>query len=362
METIFTLNVRDQFMLPFLRDHFNVSDSALHHTIRESHKETVAILKAQGVNYSALRSCLTPTSDKNEAAFIFDSSVIESGWYGPKAMGQLLPLLHPQSPHSVLHGDLLGRDQQRIYELLRDSMVLARSFAFRHSSQFFCIYINNLSDSALARVHERLTLYQPYVGYIPATFSSPAKTYLASTLAGAFIKLGSRVIVEDDEDRMEHENYYLSPYSFASSDKNVVSVPAINYSLFLNFKIECPVSEPNEDDAAFSINAISEAIIPLHECEVLLEDGKHGYLKREKSGKLEKAGVINFSRTDLAALIKSKITSNYIYNLTYLAEHDVMKFNIMLEIPRKDGGYPTRLTASLEYIPEVKLVRVITLT
>jgi hypothetical protein len=37
-----------------------------------------------------------------------------------------------------------------------------------------------------------------------------------------------------------------------------------------------------------------------------------------------------------------------------------MKFNIMLEIGRS-GGYATRMTAALEYMPEKKTLRVITL-
>ena len=44
-----------------------------------------------------------------------------------------------------------------------------------------------------------------------------------------------------------------------------------------------------------------------------------------------------------------------------MSEHNVMKFNIMLELPHKEDGYPTRLVAALEYLPEDKMVRVITL-
>lgn len=37
-----------------------------------------------------------------------------------------------------------------------------------------------------------------------------------------------------------------------------------------------------------------------------------------------------------------------------------MKFNIMLELEREEG-YPTRMTAALEYMPNQKSLRVITL-
>ncbi|AEM47113.1 hypothetical protein Acife_0942 [Acidithiobacillus ferrivorans SS3] len=361
METIYTLNVRDHIMLPLIRDHFNPSSAALHREIRRLHHETVLALRTKGVNYADLRSGLTPVADKNEAGFIFDSTMAESGWYGPEAMSQALPLLDLRSTHSVLHGDLLGEDQRLIYEILCESMVLSRSFTFKHSTLLFCIYINNLSDAALARLHEGLGSYAAYVGHIPATFATRAKIYLSTTLGGAFLKFGSKVLLGHEDDRPNEENINLSPYPFGRNGYEIVSIQSTNYSLFLNFKIERPVFDPDEDDAYFSINAMSDAIIPLRECDVLLEDAKYGYLASEKLGKLTKAGLANLCRDELTAMIKSKITRNYIYNLTYMVEHDVMKFNVMLEVPRTDGGYPTRLTVALEYLPEDKLVRVITL-
>lgn len=59
-------------------------------------------------------------------------------------------------------------------------------------------------------------------------------------------------------------------------------------------------------------------------------------------------------------MIQSQLSANYIYNLTYLEDHDVIKFNLMLEVAREDG-YPTRLTAVLEYLPSSRTLRVITL-
>ena len=56
-----------------------------------------------------------------------------------------------------------------------------------------------------------------------------------------------------------------------------------------------------------------------------------------------------------------RITASYIYNLTFLEEHDVIKFNLIIAVPREDGGHPTRLTAALEYRPDEAALRVITL-
>lgn len=57
---------------------------------------------------------------------------------------------------------------------------------------------------------------------------------------------------------------------------------------------------------------------------------------------------------------RRKNKQSYIYNLVYLEEHYVMKFNIILEVEREEG-YPTRMTAVLEYLPDKKSLRIITL-
>jgi hypothetical protein len=109
-----------------------------------------------------------------------------------------------------------------------------------------------------------------------------------------------------------------------------------------------------------NIDCHSESVLPLDEFKVLLEESKFVYLINEKLGKLKQAGLDALDVSNIESIIKSKINGSYIYNLKYLAQHNVMIFNIMLEIPNLNG-YPTRLTAALEYIPDKKTLRVITL-
>jgi hypothetical protein len=93
---------------------------------------------------------------------------------------------------------------------------------------------------------------------------------------------------------------------------------------------------------------------------VHLDEPKHYYLLDKKLGSLQKAGLAEASRSEIEDQIRAKVTQSYIYNLDYLAEHNVMKFNVVVELDRH-GGYPARLMASLEYIPDKKVLRVITL-
>jgi len=361
MQPIFTLDARDNVMLEVMRDYFKLSNPVVRREIQAMHRAMVAALASKGITYSELRPALVPQSNHHEAGFIFDSQYIESSWYGLEVARAILPFLDKRTTQSVLCGDLLGDDQHLVFSILQESLVLARSFEFVHSTLLYCVYLNNLSDAALRRLHTELTRFPAYVGYIPATFASRAKTYLSTTLVHSFLKNGQKVIMGHEDDRPNEENVNMAGYPFEEFGHQVLSLQSSHFDVFLGYKIERAVYDGFKVDTEMALNAVSDHVLPLEEFTVLLEDAKHAYLVSKKAGKLRKAGIADLDCEDLAALIKSKIAASYIYNLVYLKEHDVIKFNLMLEVPRHDGGYPTRLTAALEYKPQQKTLRVITL-
>jgi hypothetical protein len=164
-----------------------------------------------------------------------------------------------------------------------------------------------------------------------------------------------------EDDVPNEENVNILAYPFEDFGYEVFSLQSCYFGVFLGYKIERAVYAGFKVDTEMALNAVSDQVMPLEECTVLLEDAKHAYLRSQKDGKLEKAGIADLHRADLAALIKSKIAASYIYNLVYLEDHDVIKFNLMVEVARCDGGYPTKLTAALEYKPQEKTLRVVTL-
>ncbi len=342
-----------------MRDAFKITPPRMQKEIQAMHQEVVRILAEKGIKYENLRSGLVPNLDKNEAAFIFDSEAIESSGYGREVFKRLLPLLEPRSTQSVLCGDLLGNDQDLILEILRESMVLTRSFTFKHGTSLFAVYINNLSKVRLSQIHQELASFSAYLSYIPTTFSSRAKTLLSMSMANVFLKHGKTILVGHEDDRPNHENINITDFPLEDFGYKVVSLQSIYFGIFLSFKIERPVFGEFEVDSEMSLNAISNDITRLEEFTVLLEEAKHGYLINQKLGKLTKAGLADADRDRIALLIQSKMSANYIYNLTYLEDSDTMKFNLLIEVDRVDG-YPTRMLAALEYIPNTKTLRVIT--
>lgn len=360
MPPIFTLNSRSHVMLEVMRDHFGITAPRMRREIQTLHRQLVAALNSKGINYDSLRAALVPNMDRQEAAFIFDSTASDSGLYGRETFNHILPLLEPRSTQSILVGDLLGNDQRLIFDILRESMVLSRSFTFKHSTLLYGVYINNLSDTALHRLHQGLAPCQAYLGYIPTTFSSRAKTYLSLSMCSFIVKKGKRLIVAHEDDRPNSENINITFYPLEDFGYKVASLQSLYFSIFLAFKIERPTFKGFEVDTELALNAISDEVALFDDFNVVLDEAKHGYLINEKLGKLKKAGLATVDREYIAALIQSQLSADYIYNLTYLDEHDVMKFNIMLEIQRT-GGYPTRMTAALEYLPAKRALRVITL-
>jgi hypothetical protein len=349
-------------MLEVMRDHFNFDTIAMHREIQSIHIEVQDALSAKGLNYESTKAALVPSTDKNEAGFIFNSQDIESSWYGGAVAKAILPLLDKRTTQSVLLGDLLGKDQEFILQVLQEHMVLARSFEFVHGTLLYCVYINNLSDAALLHLHTELLTFQPYLGFIPATYQTLGKTYLSTTLVNSFLKVGTQVIMSHEDDRSNDEDVNMSGYPFADFGYRVKSLQSSLFGMFLSYKVERAVYSGFEVDTEMSLNSVSEYVLPLTDCTIQIEEAKFEYLKSKKSGLLQKAGVAELSRETLEKLIITKIAGSYIYNMTFLQEHNVVKFNLMVEIPQPHSRYPTRLVAALEYKPQDKLLRLITLT
>ncbi len=361
MNMIFTLEARDNIALEVMRDYFKLSNPHIRKEIQKMHQTMNNALAAKGINYTNLKTALVPSADRHEAGFIFDSTAIKSQFYGREVMEQVLPILDKRTNQSILVGDLLGDNQQLIFEILQESLILSRSFTFKHGTLLFCVYLNNLSQTSLDQINKSLAEFPAYLGYIPAQFASRAKTYLSTTVGNLCIKNGTRIILAHEDDRPNTENTNLTLYKFEEAGFKVFSIQTLYFGVFLSYKVERAVYPGLEGDTDFSINAISEQVFPLDEFEVILEHAKHAYLIKEKGGKLRKAGILSLNNERIASLIRSKIAASYIYNLAFLQEHNVVKFNIMIEVDRDNGGYPTRLTVSLEYKPEEKELRVITL-
>lgn len=200
-------------MLEVVRDIFDISIPRMHQEIRAMHAHLLGALQLKQIEYANLKPALIPSIDRNEAGFLFDSQEINS-WYGYAVAEQIIPLLDKRTTQSILCGDLLGDNQETIFDILNEHMVLARSFEFIHGTGIYCVYLNNLSDAAIKRIHEGLCNYGPYLGYLPATYQTRAKTYLSTTLVNSCVKYRDTILMGHEDDRPDSEDVNMTGYPY----------------------------------------------------------------------------------------------------------------------------------------------------
>ncbi|MCC8555708.1 hypothetical protein, partial [Xanthomonas hortorum] len=172
---------------------------------------------------------------------------------------------------------------------------------------------------------------------------------------------GSIIIQGHEPDRPRNEDVNMSGYPFENSGFVCRSISSDLQGVFLSYKIERPVIDGFEVDTEFALNALSLLPMALDDFIIEVDEAKLNYLKIEKSGSMARAGLEAITSEELSGLIKEKIAGNYIYNLVFLEEHDVSKFNIIIELSSKDIPAVTRILAALEYKPKKKALKVITL-
>ncbi|WP_186161079.1 hypothetical protein [Burkholderia gladioli] len=367
MSNIHTLNARGNLLLPIMRQYFSWSDARAFREIQRFHQDCIHILKSKKISYADLRTALTPQQAKHEAAFLFDEKRCSSQFNpGVEVADALFKLLDPKTTHSILAGELRDDKDELARPLLAEASVIATDLNFQHPCFCFVLYVNNLSEGALSKIHEGLKAHPAYLGYVPCTFSGIAKTFVSMGLANLAIKHEDMVILGHEDDRDNSENCNLHLHDYEASGFKVRSLQSMYFHTFLSYKPEQLLLEETDDDLEIAIRAMSQTVAPLElgKLSVVIEDNKfENYLRTHKLGKLSNAGLHELSRADLEEAIRQKLRSSYIYNLDWRdeAKYQASLFNIMLEF-QKEGGYPERIVASLEYKPVEQVLRLVTMT
>ena len=362
-KALHTLNARDHVMLEVMRDYFNLGPKEMFREIQGMRSNVESTLSRKGINYDNLRSALVPAQNRREIALVFDTTVIDSNWYGFEVMTRIIPLFNRNSNHSVLLGDYLDTPghKKQLFEAFRQAVELRRNVTFRHPTQFFIVYINNLTDSMIQHFDKGLSQYCGYAGIAETTYGSPFKTYLSTMLANSFIKHRKIILQGHEPDCVDEDDVNMSGFPFEENGYVCRSISDDLMGVLLSYKIERPIYPGFEVDTEFALNAVGSTPVDIRAFEIEVKEEKLEYLIEKKLGSIKRAGLQEVTKEQLAALIGAKIQENYIYNLCCYEEHNIMKFNIILEFPIKADRPATRLLAALEYQPDRRKLRLITL-
>lgn len=338
----------------------DLTSTEMHSELTRAHAHVISQLADQDVAYSTLRYALVPRQKRVERAYVFNTT--HSDAYTRARLAVLAALPGKELTCSILSGELMIENQALGYWLLNKHLVQPEPKGLpRHTTEMYCIYINNLTPGMAALVDELCSVSDEYLGYIDATYSTAAKDWLSTTVYTSYLKTGTTYVSPHEDDIEKSAQFNLPGWPIESGRSRSVSIQSTYFDLFLSYKIERRTMH-GETDTTHSLSAISSMPMELGEFEVDIDERKLQYIAEHGGGGFKAAALADYSARQIADLLREKISSNYIYELEIkrLRSGVVRKFNVMLEFPR-DGADPVRMQATLEYIPLERRLRLITL-
>jgi hypothetical protein len=355
-DPILTVEARSNLFLEVMTQRLRLTDPMVFNLIQRLLREMLDILSKKHIHYADLRQALVPSTNRYERGLVFDYTKFASPLYGQDVIHTLLPHLDRRSTHSVLCGDRLHRGIFGEWLAISPGAhgtVNGDSPNLSQQTLYFA-YLNNLSDFGARAIDAAFQSHPAYLGSLDLDRASPVKGYLSLCLVRDFIQHRNLIIRAHEDDRDTAEDFNLSLFDFERFGFTVRSLPSIYYGVLLSYKIE-RLTLPQELDQRFALNALSPAPRLLDDFEVILEAPKLEYLRKEKSGSLMRAGFSSLNAADIAAQIRAKVDSSYIYNLARSTNGHTLKFNVLVE---SEAG--ARAQCALEYRPADRTLRVIT--
>ena len=333
---IYTLNARGNVLLPATVNMFNLNNSEYAKMVIDIHDEAKIKLTKKGIDYKKLKSALIPAhKDRYELALIFDSQLIDSDWYGNDVFEHVLPSLNKESTCSILCGDIIADylPCETVHDILLNDMVQIHPTTFKYPTQYFVVYINNLSSLHKDTIITSLITYNAFVGYVDTTFMSLFKSLISRSLVSICIKYKDIMILRHEDDIDDDKNINNCGYRFEKYGFRYISIKQMYYDLFLTYKIESILAD--QEDLDYSIKAISSDYDTCN--KVYVDNKKIGYLNNAKNGLMKKLNLKEYNSEDLQNLIGNKISNTYFYDLEYIEEYRTPKFNVSLELETIEG-------------------------
>lgn len=331
---IYTFNAKGCILYPVMKSYFELSDDDVYKTIQDGFKLLLDQLAIKKISYDSLKRALVPNQDKDrfETCFVIDSAQIDRCDYGYYVFEKLIPLLDKESTYSILCGDyidLSSKYQSNSQLQLRYEMnkVLSRCHEseYRHSSQYFLIYINRLSGSQRLKIVETLYLYQWFTGFADVTHQSVFKSYISNILTNVCIKNKNTVIMSHPADYSDKDNINMRGFPF---------------------------------------NALFPKFDSFEQIKLQISDDKwNNYLIDKEKGKgriMEALGYDSVDKECFRKEVFKHICANYIYDLKK-NEQGVLMFNVCVELPTiNDHIRKTKIV--LKYHPDTGIIEIVTVT
>jgi hypothetical protein len=345
-------------VIDVIKKHFNLSFENIGNELRAQYSIMVDELMLKGIKYQNLKNILTPQKDKKDICLVFDTSFIKESWYGNTIFKKYFPLIADFSGHCIFEGDLIGSNENQTairHEMMKRIKIMNQT-TYKNSCFYFLVYINNLTDKKLNTIINGLKPYKEFTGYFDFTYSCLLKEYISNIIGQRYFIYEKNIVISSSEYDISEENMNMVGYDFDKYGFHVKSISDMNYNIFLTYKIERKYFDIDISDQLYSLSAINNNVDFLRNFKINIEDEKLNYLLAKKAGSMKTSKLWNMDKAMIEKLLLSKIDNDYIFNLE-INEHNIVKFATIIE----NSEIPSKLLLALEYLPEIKELRLITM-
>lgn len=363
---IFSFDTRNCILWSSVKDYFNLDDKSCYEIINTEFENTKSLLKENKINYYDLRHILTPSNDRQEVCFVFDSMKTKNeSCYGIEILSYICPEILKLEKVAVFYGDIIyktpSEDQSKIKPLLQKYFPNKDFSKFVIANQYFVVYVNNLTPEMILNINKSQKTNPSYIGFIDMTYSSFLKNILSSCIRQQFIKIKNKICVPVPEDNNNPDGYVL--FDFSNHGFKLIGITDYLYSSFLSYKIQRSYFDFDNKDQKFSLNAVLESPEIISNYDIKIDDDKFNkYLHGgEKLGTLQITGLDTLSKENFIKYIRFQINSNYIFNIeiNFYDEKPCIKFATILESFYKSKR--KRYILVFEMLKDTKELRLITM-
>ena len=363
--TIHVLNSYTDMSFWILTEHFKLTGTQVGAAIRAEHRRVFEQLTAVGVEYLALRNALVPQPGRHEVAFIIDSTKARNGLYGYSMADTWLPIVRSVGPAktAIRIGDIIDLPTNLVWAELEENLVGPTDFPRLHCSEYFVVYLTNLSTNQLRNLHETLTVATTaYLGYVDCSVWTPLKAGLLLPQVG--LRIGNTIVTGSDEEGTP--NSYGYPFTEAGFD--VVGIPDELYGPFLGHRLDNGVSQWADRDSSLSLTAIGGNLNPAASTTITIDENRITYLGTGHGTSLTKAGLAQLGKDRLEQAIEERLYKGLIYNIRFndiytdgipTPEFNALMYSIQVEFP-DNTGIMKRYQVGLKYTPETHTSEVVT--
>lgn len=241
---------------------------------------------------------------------------------------------------------------------MRDKVYLFNDLNYKHSTQYFVVYLNNITDDMVAAILNSLSTLSYFVGYSDFTYKSFFKDVISMSIGQQFLLHDGNALQVSIDGAYEDVNNTI--FDFDKTQIKIINLDEFQYNSFLRFKIKRNYYEMDKKDQLFSINSVYHGVDDINGYNLIIDDKKFEYLCDKKNGSMTKIGGTNISKSELEKQIISNINTNYMFNLDY-NNYGCLKFNTDLEFYDEVKKENFRCIASFEIVIPEKQIRLITL-